>query len=101
VEAKTVESRILLSHAPIDTFKVMKENTIFNLAQDVALSKAASSALATKRMQKPNQLITLSIDDAIESGKTLIGQLGKGTEPKTKEGDALCRDDKKKDYWSY
>jgi len=52
-------------------------------------------------MQKPNQLITLSIDDAIESGKTLIGQLGKGTEPKTKEGDALCRDDKKKDYWSY
>lgn len=75
-----IESRILVSRAPIDTYKVTSDNTIFNLTQSVAVSNTTESALATGRMQKPTKLVTLSLDSAIESGKTIIGQLGEGAE---------------------
>jgi hypothetical protein len=76
VSAKQIESRILIAHAPIDISKVTSDNTVFNLTQSMPISSNTSnSAFATNRMKKPNQLITLSLENAIESGKTLIGQL--------------------------
>jgi len=51
-------------------------------------SDATNSAFATNRMKKPNSLVTLSLVNAIESGKTLIGQLGEESTKQIIEGNA-------------
>lgn len=71
------------------------------MTSPVATTNATSAAFSSKRMKKPNQLTTLDLENAIDSGKTLIGQLGESSDKKIQQGEAMCRDDRNKDYWTY
>ena len=72
MSGKQIESRVLLSPAPIDIQKVTGDNSVFNLTVPAA---PAAASLTSKRMKQPTQLTTLDLEMAIDSGKTLIGQL--------------------------
>lgn len=81
--------------------KVTGDSAVFNLTASAPASNATTAAFASKRMVKPNTLTTLDLEMAIDSGKTLIGQLDDSTSKNVTQGESRCRDDKNKDYWAY
>ena len=53
-------------------------------------------------MMKPTQLTTLDLENAIESGRTLVGTLGEEADKVVAKGiQSNCRDDKGNPIWTY
>lgn len=100
MSAKYYESRLLLSPAPLDVQKVSGDSGSFILTDSAATLANTTQSLTSNRMKQPTELATLDLHAAINSGKTLVGNIAELVE-NTQQGRSKCHDDQKKDYWMY